>query len=464
MHECKICTAQFELGKRLSDHIKKDHGLNSEEYTVKCYYNGVKPKCKICGEDTRYVSFSYKEYCKEHAKIAMKEGGKIGGAAEAWNRGKTADEDPRILRLFGEHNHFFGKKHTDKTREQISQTKRLDFHEVKSRIDKRFEEFELVDFNEYESRQQQYLNFKCKKCGTVNEKTLQSFERGSLCSKCFPSGKSAWELEVFNWVSQYAAAESGDREILDRKEIDILIRDKNFGIECHGLYWHSEEAGKKKDSDTQKILLAQQKGISLFIVYQDEWQKRRNIVQSMILHRLGLSKKLSARNLRVLQIDKASAENFLEEHHLDGSTSCTVAFGLFDAADELVSVMTFRKPFTKKWSEYIEIARFATRSGVTVRGGMSKLVAAAQKAFSGQARGIFTYSDNKIGVGNSYSAAGFEHAGETGYSYFYTDGEMKIGRFAIRAKGGKSEAQIASELGLYKVWGPGSKRWIMEFK
>lgn len=447
----------------MSDHIKKEHKLNSEEYTVKCFYGGVKPACKECGADTRYVSFSYKEYCKEHAKLAMIAGGKIGGTAEAWNKGKTADEDPRILQLFGEKNHFFGKTHTDETKKQISDTKRLDLDEVKSRIDKRSDEFEILDLEKYESRQEQYLSLKCVVCNTINEKTLQSIERGSLCITCWPSNKSKWELEVFQWISQYVEAESGNRKILDGKEIDIYIPSKSFGIECHGLYWHSDASGKKKDNDKMKIELAKKSGTSLFIVYQDEWEKKKGIVQSMILHRLGFSKKTSARNLICKEISKEQAAEFLNEHHLDGHTNCNSAFGLLDKSGEIFSVMTFRNPFKKKWKGYIEIARFATRSGMTIRGGMSKLVAAAQKSFSGQYRGIFTYSDNKIGNGSSYSAVGFLNAGETGLSYFYTDGKIKISRFSLKTEGGITEHQKAESMNLTKVWGPGSKRWIKEF-
>jgi hypothetical protein len=268
---------------------------------------------------------------------------------------------------------------------------------------------------------------------------------------------------MLNWISGFIETESGNRKILEGKEIDIYIPSKNFGIECHGLYWHSEASGKNNDNDKVKIELAKKSGVSLFIFYQDEWENHRSIVESMILHRIGLSKKLSARNLKCVQIDKESAKTFFNEHHLDGSVSCTSVFALVNGENEIQAAMSFRKPFNEKRDGYIEIARFATRSGMTIRGGMSKLVAAAQKSFLGQYRGIFTYSDNKIGNGSSYSAAGFLNAGETGLSYFYTDGKIKISRFSLKTKGGITEHQKAESMNLTKVWGPGSKRWIKEF-
>jgi hypothetical protein len=59
-------------GKKLSNHIKSKHGLTSEEYTIKYLCNNIQPFCKNCGNQTRYVAFSFKEYCVDCAKIAMK--------------------------------------------------------------------------------------------------------------------------------------------------------------------------------------------------------------------------------------------------------------------------------------------------------------------------------------------------------------------------------------------------------
>lgn len=77
---CKICGWQMKdterAGKAFSDHLRRQHGLSSQEYTVRHLHNGVRPTCPICGGETRYLSFGFRKYCSEHQKCAMQEGGR----------------------------------------------------------------------------------------------------------------------------------------------------------------------------------------------------------------------------------------------------------------------------------------------------------------------------------------------------------------------------------------------------
>ena len=86
---CLICNEKFDLGKQLSNHIKKMHNLDGKIYTIKYIQDDKQPQCLSCGNETRYTSFSFKKYCFDCSKIAMKEGGKSGGLFPSWNKGKT---------------------------------------------------------------------------------------------------------------------------------------------------------------------------------------------------------------------------------------------------------------------------------------------------------------------------------------------------------------------------------------
>ena len=169
---CKICNEPL-TGKKLSNHVRKEHGLSSLDYTVNHILQGVRPKCPVCGEETRYTSFTFMKYCVAHASFAESEAGRKGGKAPAWNRGKKSIEDNRILRLSGESNPFWGKSHSEETKIKISETKRLKPHTLQDRISARMSSFSLVTpVENYESRQGQYLEFECNECKTVNRKTL----------------------------------------------------------------------------------------------------------------------------------------------------------------------------------------------------------------------------------------------------------------------------------------------------
>lgn len=82
--KCLECALEIPGGKGLSNHIKREHSLSGEDYTIKHLYGGTRPACVSCGNLTRYSAFGFKRYCGTCASIAMKEGGSKGGKAEAW--------------------------------------------------------------------------------------------------------------------------------------------------------------------------------------------------------------------------------------------------------------------------------------------------------------------------------------------------------------------------------------------
>lgn len=126
--KCAECGFQALNGKKLTFHISSAHGMKAEDYTAKYLYDDERPLCPACGQNTRYVAFTFNSYCKDHSYIAESKGGKKGGQAPAWNHGLTKETDERVatqaLNITGEKNHFYGRKHTDTTKRKISITQR----------------------------------------------------------------------------------------------------------------------------------------------------------------------------------------------------------------------------------------------------------------------------------------------------------------------------------------------------
>jgi hypothetical protein len=465
---CLICNVELD-GKKLSNHIKSNHDLNSEEYTIKYLYNNIKPTCKNCDSQTRYVAFSFKEYCNDCSKIAMKEGGKKGGKAEAWNKGKTKENDERLLKqsiqMSGEGNPFFNKKHEEETKNRISLKKRLGDTNLIERCLERNIDFELLTpLNEYFSRQQQYLEFKCKKCNQISKKTLQAFERGSRCYFCNPIGTSNDELEILNWLKNINLnVLHKDRSLISPKEIDILIGD--VGIEYNGLYWHSDEVKENEVDDfnkghmLNKTKLCQEKGISLIHIFSDEWKYKKDICKSMILNRLKLNnEKIYARKCNIKEISNDEFNEFMNNNHISDSVRSSIRIGLF-FDNKLVCAIGLRKPLQKKWSKYMEISRFASLMNSNVIGGLSKLLKYIQKEL--KITNIMTYADRRFGQGESYMKCGFKLEGDTGLDYWYTDCDHRIDRSKIQATKEKSEKEIATEMKLLKIWGCGSNIYVL---
>jgi len=459
--KCQLCDFEGE-GKNFSNHLQKVHKLKSKEYTKQYIckdYNG----CLNCGKETRYVAYTFKKYCKDCAKVGMSIGGRKGGKHEAWNKGKTKETDCRIKGSSGKDNPFWGKNHSEETLNRISLTKRLGGKEVLERILKRNKEFEiLTPVDEYFSRQRQYLDFKCKKCGFECKKTLQAFERGSLCPKCYPVTRSKAEIEIYEYIVNLRIDDvlSNDRSLIKPKEIDILSKQNNFGIEFNGLYWHSDVIDKTTKYDLlNKTKLCKDLGVKLMHIYSDEWEYKRNICQSMIKNRLGLCNKVFARKCKLKEIDKKDFSRFMNDNHISGSVNSSVRLGLY-FNEELILAIGFRKPRQKKWSGYYEISRFATKLDYVVVGGLSKLL----KFFKNQvSRKIMTYADRRFGEGLGYEKAGFKYYGDSGIDYWYSDGRNRYDRFIIKTDDKMTEREKAADMGLYKVWGCGSNIWVLDW-
>ena len=468
--KCMLCDYSNEDLKKLSNHIRTAHGLGSEQYTIKVFHGGIRPVCPECSEQTRYVSFSFKEYCKNHSKLAMKVGGSKGGHAPAWNRGKTKDTDTRLAlqssKVSGSGNHFYGKQHAQETIQRISIKKTLETSSIEERLFQRQSELRLLTpLNEYHSRQMQYLIFECVKCGEQQSKTLQAFERGSRCYKCYPVGKSNWELSVFDFVRSLSSdAVSGDKSQLSPKEIDIYVHSKKFGIECHGLYWHSEAANTEqhfdKNKHLQKFKLAEEKGINLLQLFEDEWRDKRPICESMIRHRLGLNlERCRTWSTSVVELSTQEEREFFNRTHISGYTPSKICWGIKERSGRIVASLSLRTPRqSSKYEGAIEISRFSTEQGVSVPGGLSKLLKHA-KIWCDKAniKVIMTYVDRRIGAGKGYEAAGFKLTGSTAPDYWYTDNELRYDRFKFRAQDGKPEKQIAAESNVHRIWGCGSQ-------
>ena len=474
--DCKLCEFQHDDLKKLANHIRSEHELSSEDYTVKVYHDGVKPVCKVCQAPVRYVSFSFKTFCKDHSHLAMKEGGSHGGKAEAWNRGKTKQTDDRIKqqseKMMGTGNPFYGRHHTQDTIQKISLNKMLVTSTLKERLSIRASEFLLITpIDQYVSRQAQYLTLQCTKCGELQPKTLQAFERGSRCYRCYPAGKSNWELDVFTYVQNITPdVISGDKSVISPKEIDVYVPSKKFGIECHGLYWHSAGARQdgvfNKNKHLEKAILVANQEIRLLQIFEDEWRDKRAICESMILHRLGLDPhRCKTWSTKVMELSSKEQREFFDSTHISGYVPSKIAFGLKDRNNNIVAALSLRMPrHGKKYEGYLEIARFSTAAMTSVPGGLSKLLKRAKLwcKLNGYQK-LMTYVDRRIGDGSGYKLAGFNCIGATDADYWYTDNYLRYDRFKFRAKNGKTEKQIVLDSKVSRIYGCGSSIFSLSF-
>lgn len=143
--------------------------------------------------------------------------------------------------------------------------------------------------------------------------------------------------------------------------------------------------------------------------WKDEWEDKPGIIFSRINSLLGQNKRVHGRSCDIRLLDKNTAETFLNRHHVMGFASSYYKLGLFKK-DELLAIATFSKgrkmnrlPEGKK---SFELIRFCNASGITVVGGLSKLLKHFIKLTD--AGDIMTYIDKDQSEGKSFIKLGFK--------------------------------------------------------
>jgi len=142
-------------------------------------------------------------------------------------------------------------------------------------------------------------------------------------------------------------------------------------------------------------------------------------IASIILSKLNLNKTIFARNCSVQKIDKTTANEFFNSWHFFDSTSSAYNYGLFHK-NELIGAASFSKGRKmnrlQSGSQSFELIRFCCKSGVTVTGGLSKLM--SHFCEDKKAGDIMTYIDKQFSNGDSFIKAGFVKHSETPPLYF----------------------------------------------
>lgn len=211
---------------------------------------------------------------------------------------------------------------------------------------------------------------------------------------------------------------SNDRTILNGKELDIYIPDKNIAIECNGVYWHSL---KEHDYHYKKWKTCEEKGIQLLTIWEDWISLKPEIIKSLVLSKLGIYKeRYGARECDIREVPVSEARDFLIKNHIQGVCNSKIKLGLYKN-DRLLCLMTFGKArnaiMSNKNEKGWELLRFCTERGVQVIGGATKLL----DYFIEQNHPdkIITFASHDISNGKLYENLKFQKGHESISSYWY---------------------------------------------
>ena len=281
--------------------------------------------------------------------------------------------------------------------------------------------------NRYHYPEQEYItshdkiNIKCKKHGIFTQSPSNHLYGENGCPSCRYFSSKA-EKRIIEFIENLGFnVEINNRKILNGKEIDIYIEERNLAIEFNGIYWHSELQGKNKKYHLDKKNKAQEKDIDLIHIFEHFFKNKPEIVFSRIKNLLGKNdRKIYARKCVLKKVDKKTKSKFLIDNHLQGNCGSNFDIGLF-YNDELVSLMSFckkRKSLGNTHTDgHYELARFCNILNTSVVGGASKLLSFFEKEKNPSS--LVSYADRNWSTGTLYKKIGFNFVRFSNPNYWY---------------------------------------------
>lgn len=231
---------------------------------------------------------------------------------------------------------------------------------------------------------------------------------------------------------------------VDKKIADF--RCGNLLIECDGLYWHCETK-RHKTYHKEKREIYINNGYTPVFFYEDEILSQINKVKSIILNKLGKSKRIFARKCVIKEIVTKDSNVFFETNHLMGKGRGK-SFGLY-LDNKLVTAIRICK-----LKNGIDISRFCHIMGHNTIGGFSKLISHIEKILDPDF--IQTFIDLRYGSGEYLTDLGFELISEN-LSFQWTKAHFRTHRMNFPGNTGYNH-------GLVKLWDYGQRKFIKKIK
>ena len=261
-----------------------------------------------------------------------------------------------------------------------------------------------------------------------------------------------------------------DRTQIKPKELDIFIPGHNLAIEINGLYWHSTSVPKVDRRHIDKFNQCRDAGIKLMQFTDSMIVNRPDLVESMILSKLGmLPNRIMARKCDIVQLDIGPANRLFVQWHYQGATSNRAKCVGLRYDNRIVAVLAY----TMHGSE-CRIERFACELFTNVVGGYSRLESWVVKNM--QPKQLVTFSlglisDGSLYKNNSYTTDGYATSPE----FYVTDGEELYNRqrfmkskmpklFGEGFDPAKTEWENIVDNGLMLYFGSGITKWEKEIK
>lgn len=303
-------------------------------------------------------------------------------------------------------------------------------------------------------------------CGKHGEFTMTpDVHIGSKCgcSKCAFTFSKAQE-EFTKYIESLGIEVERNYILPSKKELDVFIPQLNLAFEYNGLRYHSD-LYRSPGFHLKKTHESLDVGIRLIHIFEDEWLKKRSVVERLIKTLTGKETlKFNARDCEFKEIGWLEYKNFVDDRHLQGSGAApSFSFGLF-LEKTLVAVMGFSHRDCNEGE--LELVRFCSEG--LVRGGFSKLLARSLERLTGFNK-VVSFSDTRWSFGRVYESTGFRMVKIIKPDYWYVNRLSREDKRAFQRKylpnklevfdPNLSERQNCAANGLYRIFDCGKLKW-----
>ena len=272
------------------------------------------------------------------------------------------------------------------------------------------------------------------------------------------------------------------RKYLNGIEIDLLSLEHKIGIEYDGNLYHTENyGGKMHGYHLNKTNLANNNGIDLYHIFEDEWENQKEIIKNKLLHLFNKSNSMiiGARKCEISVISQDIKSEFLLKNHIQGNDKSKIRLGAF-YNDELCAVMTFSNLRNmSKEKNYdqntYELTRFVIKNNYIITGIADRLL----KFFIQNYRPdrIISFADRRWTPNkehNLYTKLGFKciqilkpdysyynmklHRSKRLHKFGFGKGNLKR-RYPETYDPNKTEWEMMQELGYDRIWDCGKFKY-----
>lgn len=308
--------------------------------------------------------------------------------------------------------------------------------------------------------------WKCTRCGKSflidNDRRVKGL---GLCEDCrVYKSVSSFEVDVYNEVIKIFPEAQTQVEI-EGMFYDIYIPERNLVIECNGVYWHSDAVSRYRDGrhNLNKLNILKNKGVSLFVIWEDSWVLNRGLVLKTLFRKLGKSTECKVNARDCVVVEESNTVGIISKNHLQGEPGIGCKYIALENKGNVVAELAYK--YDEKG---IYIVRYATNC--IVRGGFSKVLSYIKKNICVIGSIIYTFSDNSISNGDLYKLCGFQAVDILKPDYMYVYKNVRYHKFNFRKsrflkdpelsyEDNLTEKELASLNKIYRVYDYGKVRW-----